>query len=760
MEKKDNPIKLIKINHTDHKKIIYEGFGPPTVFGDGATRDHRMALAAETDQTLRYFSDAFERYSNIPGVAKITLREEALAKSHRPLQLFSSTTCPIVGTLDFGELLVSATQKGLQSLKKKLLEGNSKKLVANISAIEKIEPYLPDDRLQGEHSDYQKAFEDGNQRVKLKLFDHKNAEKNSIVNSRLVEFARQNGIDLQVLRYGSQRGILATKTNKLEVIEKLSNFIGLRSVSLVPKYKALDMELQTTPVGLISQEIFPPPANDKEYPVVGVIDSGVCPHSTCIAPWVIGRETYVPVGQEDYTHGTMVAGLIINSKALNHQFNGFPESSAKILDVNVFPKGGTTSEDDLVAIIEEVVDKYQNIKVWNLSLGSSTPAHTTDFSDFAHFLDEMHDRYGCMFIVAAGNQNDRNLWPTCLKDPQQNRISSPADSVRALTVGSIAHKSSPISLVKEGEASPFSRIGPGPSFIPKPEVTHYGGNASPCGVFSQVGVLSTGPNNSLCESIGTSFSAPIVSSISAYLQHFLSDNGQKIVSPEAVKALVIHSALVSSSNVTKDTLCYQGFGKPGDIIDLLYCDSHCMTMVFETDIQHGGFEFERFPFPIPDCLNTDDGKFRGEIFMTLVYSPIVDSNYSSEYCRTNVDVGLGSYNLDGNNKRQFNSKVPAAPKDVSELFEKSRVDNGFKWSPVKAYHKASPRGIDVGDWKLKMSVLRRAEMETPDTPQRACLILSLRSLDPSQPVYNETVQKMNQLGWIAIDIDQHVRIRS
>ncbi|SUC44890.1 Uncharacterised protein [Providencia stuartii] len=58
--------------------------------------------------------------------------------------------------------------------------------------------------------------------------------------------------------------------------------------------------------------------------------------------------------------------------------------------------------------------------------------------------------------------------------------------------------------------------------------------------------------------------------------------------------------------------------------------------------------------------------------MTLVYSPEIDKNYSSEYCRTNVDVGMGSYNPDEKGIRRFNSMIPAAPKDVKDLYEKSR----------------------------------------------------------------------------------------
>lgn len=760
MEKQSNPIQVVQVRNTDHKKLSYDGFGGPTVFGDGATEEIRGLLAEQTEFSIDYFAKDFESWPKMAGIVKVTLREEALAKSHRPLNLFSSKTCPIIGTLGFGELLISASKSGLEKLHNYLLNGRSQKVIANISAVEKIEPYSQVDRLQGLSASYISALISQGETIKLKLFDHHDVEKNKIVLQALSKFAKEYDIQLKELNYGSSYGLMAATTKNQDVAKKLTSFIGIRSVTPIPRFKVTDVEMQTSSIGYANEQLFPPPQQEKNYPVVGIIDSGVCPESTLISPWVVARESYVPLGLEDHTHGTMVAGLIVNSRSLNHQDKRFPEAQSKIVDVNVFPKGSSTSEDDLVAIIEEVVIKYPEVKVWNLSLGGADPVHDTDFSDLAHFLDEMHDKHNCLFIVAAGNQSDKKQWPTSTSDPFVNRISSPGDSIRALTVGSLAHKATPLALCNEEQVSPFSRIGPGPSCIPKPEITHYGGNVTASGAYAQIGILSLGPNNMLCESVGTSFATPIVSSIAANLQHFFSEGDEDEVPTERIKALMIHSALLGHSMVSSDSINYYGFGRPGDIVDHLYCDPNCMTMIFETDLRHGGFEFERFPFPIPDCLNTSDGKFKGEILMTLVYSPELDKNFSSEYCRINVDVGMGSYNQDKDGVRRFNSMVPAAPKDLKGHFEKSRVDHGFKWSPVKAYHKISSRGINVGDWRLKLSVLRRAEMELPSVPQRATLVLSLRGLDPMQPVYNETIQKMNQMGWSINDIDQHVRIRS
>ncbi len=149
--------------------------------------------------------------------------------------------------------------------------------------------------------------------------------------------------------------------------------------------------------------------------------------------------------------------------------------------------------------------------------------------------------------------------------------------------------------------------------------------------------------------------------------------------------------------------------------------------------------------------------------MTVVYSPLTDNRYKSEYCRTNVDVGMGNYELveddEGHTKREFNSVVPVAPKDLKKLYEKHQIENGFKWSPVKAYYAKFPQGKGIETWRLRMKVTRRAELDMPDQPQRATLLLTIRANTSDLPVYNETIRTMNQAGWVTADIDEHIVIR-
>ena len=758
MVKKDYPIQVIQVRNSDHKPPPDTMSIDQKVFGE-VTSALRESLSAQSNSLLDYFEQHFNQWPDIPIVAKVTLKEEALAKSHRPVALFSPTTCPIIGTLDFGEILVSATRDGLARLSRRILTTESKKPVANISAIEKIEPFKSKDRLRGFGQDDFSRCADENITLKLRSFSHGNIQTDTKIKEALISLADQFGIELEEIHYGKRQTFLKMSATNDNANKAFSSFIGLQALSPMPNYSLNDLKLQTTSVGKIDESLCPPPLKEQEYPVVGVIDSGVCKKSTYLSPWIVAREHYVPEHLQDNSHGTMVAGLIVNGRALNQNDIRFPDAQAKIVDIAVFENGKELKEDDLVAIIEEVVEKYHSdVKVWNLSLGSSEPTLHNEFSDFACFLDEMHDVYQCLFVVASGNHAHLQSWPPTIDDGGLARVSSPGDSVRSLTVGSIANKSNPNSLSKTEEPSPFSRRGPGPNYIPKPEITQYGGNCSVTQNYAQTGILSVGPNNAHFESVGTSFATPLASAQAAVLWKMLESSETPCV-PERVKALMVHSALVRSHLVTSDTINYYGFGQPGDVIDTLYCDPNAITMMFETDLRHGGHEFERWPFPIPDCLITEEGKFKGEVLMTLVYSPIIDRDYASEYCRTNVDAALGSYKKGDDGKYKFDSLIPVAPKDINQLYEKFRIENGFKWSPVKAYHKKFPRGTMVDTWRLKMKVARRAEKSNPGYPQRATLLLTLRSEDTSYPVYNDTMIKMNQAGWLMYDIDQHLRVK-
>lgn len=148
------------------------------------------------------------------------------------------------------------------------------------------------------------------------------------------------------------------------------------------------------------------------------------------------------------------------------------------------------------------------------------------------------------------------------------------------------------------------------------------------------------------------------------------------------------------------------------------------------------------------------GKVFGDIYITLVYNQPLDGNNASEYCRTNVDVLLGSIDTEGKYKKQ----VPLDTPDCAGNFEKILIEHGYKWAPVKVYKRSIPKGVNAINWRLNVGVITRSQFEL-DEPQDATIIVTIS--DPSEmlPVYNDFVVASRTKGWITNALRVNNRLR-
>lgn len=751
MSELERPIKVIKTLAKDFNDKNY-AFGEKDPIRP-VTKELLSRLKNEVQQVSEHFKNSFRKWPGVPAVAKVTLHDKALAKSHRPTSLLGDKTCPVIGSCNFGELLVSVTEEGLTKLQTKIQNSTKTKSgTLHIAVIDKIEPYVCEEIVDHETTTYI-----------LRLFDHKNRKINKCLEESLKSILDELDIP-EPNKYNIGSDVSYFEVPASPKIFELSSFIGVRKLQPMPCFKLDNSDMALSKIASQRKALLPLPNTDMHYPLVGIIDSGIDPNNRDISPWVWGRRSSLNGRKADYTHGNMVASLIIDGKGLNNNSIGFPNTHAEIVDIAAFPADTELSLPELANIVSTAVEEFPEVKIWNLSLGQKEACHDDNFSEMGHLLSYLHDEHGCLFIVASGNYEamPQRTWP-----PQElsggDRVSAPGDSVRALTVGSVAHMDCADSIVKAKQPSSFSRRGPGPSCIPKPEVTHFGGNCRENLDFSNLGIRAIGDKGQLSESIGTSLSTPLISSIAASTWHELQLHSNTPPSPERVKALIIHSAMLERTDqVDPKEINYHGFGIPKDnILEMLSCKESEITFLFEVDTREG-VEFGRYPFVIPDSLKNDDDKFFGEILMTLVYSPPLDPNYPSEYCRSNVDVSFGTYDFDKTQKRKHISKVPQI-KDKSELYEKYLIENGFKWSPIKVYRKKYPQGTQGNTWRLKIDVQRRAEQDPLEFPQRAVLLITLRSLTGQKDIYSKAIAEIDSLGWESDDIiisnEERIQIR-
>lgn len=744
MPNSSRPAKRVLFSPSDTREIIPQGGGGSKFF-KSITPEFKSELISQIDDCL----DIFSAQNLNVGVMIVELESDALAKSHRPDDVFDDETCPFIGDIGVhpetkrGRFLIRATTSGLSTIKYKIQNTNAEYYEKALSTIHELEFFEPDidiDRLSNECE------------LLIKLIDFKsetyNEQKlgkyNSIISQRNIESREVNNSGIFHVKINNQRDIpsflTSLKNNNILLSARSTKYINFRPLQLLPE--GIEIELPLAIEG-------------KEYPVVGVVDTcikGECPD---ISSWYTGEMTSIIEEERVYDHGTFVAGLISNSFTLNSRDNDFPKSQSKVYSVGVLSSEGARIHE-IYDMLVRAQRERPDIKIWNLSLGSSDPVELSRISNFAIMLDKFQKENNCICIIAAGNIEQSHAlrrWPPQAHEPiNEQRISSPGDSVLGVTVASVAHVNG---IVNRFEPSIFSRSGPVANYILKPDLCHFGGNHIQNGLaLTSLGVTSLGMNSDArCaygQDCGTSFATPLVATIAANLwQHIGTDTPR-----HTVKGLLAHSARLRQK-IDKDEKTYYGWGMPLDVENYMYCNENEITIILEGEISSNREIVGKLPFPIPDSMRTLDGKVKGEFFMTVSYDPPLDANRAFEYCLVNIDAGLGEVNDDGS----FTGKIPAEGTGL----EQDLVNGKYKWSPVKVSHKKFSRGVDVENWKLQVKMLTRHGF-SPDENfvQPFSIILTIRSLDPNAQVYNEMVTLMDQYNWEVrnanIGIEQRIQL--
>lgn len=708
----------------------------------------RRALTAQL-QAARAEVETFKDTTGVIPV-KVWLEDRALAKSHVPDALFSEHTCPIIGVGRPCEMFVQGTSNGLDRINQKIATGSTKELLKAISTLKKIEPFTPKDRLNGET--HQAVFDaaprakDNTKRVKVMLFDYLGQATQQAKLDYFLARTRQLHMEATRLAASSQRDTFVVSCTDADQVRDLSRILSVKSIKPLPTFRLISHR---------SRNQSPPP-NDlpmpvgaaNEYPIVGVVDSGIA-SSHALSPWIYGRENFVAPEEADTYHGTFVGSLLVWGDRLNPGLSGVDATPCRLLDVHILPntdpaKGntGTLTEQEFLVSLEQCLRRHSNeVKVWNLSLGTDELCALDRFSELAVELDDLQDRYGVNFVIAAGNYEDSPMLPYPRNDGQKStgRVTAPADSVLGITVASLSHLPHPTTGTGHGEPSPFSRNGPGPSHIIKPDLAHVGGNIALNGRHV-LGITSLADDGALADDIGTSFAAPLVARQLAHLHHTITP------SPSATLArgLLTHNArdVRTRGRVADGDDVYMGFGTPLEIPSALECEPWKMTLVFEESLRPGYFlEWDDFPFP---ASLRNGSRYTGEIWMTLAYPPHRNHQYGSEYCETHIDASFGIF-TEKDGQEKFDGQVPLEHQHPGQLYESFQVRKLRKWAPVRTYHRLlSTRGITGLRWRLFVKMITRHDIEdrTAGLSQPFCLILTIADPTRRAPIYDEMSQQL------------------
>ena len=745
------PIQVVIPRETDYN-IPHSGGSKKNL--ELFTPELKDQIMQQCENLRTVLQSTFIQFPNTPCIGKVIMKEEAIAKSHKPTALFNAKTCPIVGAENLNEILVKVTPEGLNHLISTVHSPSNNDIKINMTKIEKIKAYSKQEKIVIQEYE---NMTDITQPIKVKLFSFDDATDNEYFTQGFEEQIRQLGLEATRLNYGGNLCVYKLRCGNKDDLNKIIEYPGVHKVSFFPQYT---YDFPNIAQAKKQLSVLPVPVEGDDYPIIGVIDSGIMPDHKYLEPWIYKREYFVPEEYRNYEHGTFVAGILIYGGIINE--NKKTQPRFKLLDVvtspNNDPEKGPTdslSEDRLIQILHDVIGRYHSdVRVWNMSLGTDVICGDI-MSDLAIALDELQDLYGVDFILPAGNYIEIPLreWPPVIDLQNADRITSPADSIRAITVGSIANIGIN-GFVEKDMPSPFSRKGPGANYLIKPDVVYYGGNCTSDLRCEGTGIISFDIHGNIIEDIGTSYSTPVITAIYASLRNGIAEERSR----EFAKAFLIHSAQIpeqAKKDVT-DFDKYYGYGKPAENVEeILTCVDASVTLVFSGTLFNGTFiEFNDFPYPKSLYRNK---KCYGDIRMTLVYTPQIDASFGQEYCCTNIDVHFGTYDFidDEGYVHGFRSEVPIVKK-WDEKYERFRVENGFKWSPIKSYSRSILKGIGKKPWRLMVdSVARLGENYNG---QEFVLLVTIS--DPQQkPIYDEVIQALRERGYIHSEVKINNRIR-
>ena len=388
---------------------------------------------------------------------------------------------------------------------------------------------------------------------------------------------------------------------------------------------------------------------------VGIIDSGIS--SPIFNSLKFNSERFAgKFTVADKEHGTEVASRVLFGDAIRGIVNGDqPTLSpiAKYLDVQVAfsaedGSGETVCDDDqLLKAVDEVTDRYPDIKIYNLSIADNRGLDERFPGKLTTRLDKIAREKDVLFICVTGNHkiaNSVEYEDIFTQHKNSSLLLPPGDTMANLTVGSYAEVSDSEAAAEKGYPSPFTRKALLRDCIRKPDLVESGGNYLSLDTITRsggdpvrastvsrdkYGVIVLGPDG-LQRTQGTSISAPMVTHKATRILDAIKKTDILDRLPcegniaNLVKALTVHSTAFSDElNIREDDIKQAlGFGIPS--VDKLLEQSDDKVTILYCDKLDGTTKKHKLNFALPDFAVTGDIKFT----FTLAYSPPVSQSYA------------------------------------------------------------------------------------------------------------------------------------
>ncbi|MBD5804539.1 Subtilase family protein [Azoarcus sp. Aa7] len=762
---------------------------------------HKQRLLKQVDSIRSTLASSAGRQI---GYVKVRLQSTALAKSHRPMEaLFKPKSLPLVGSGALGELYFEVTPSTLDSVAGAIEKAEEKvtkrdkhnKLKASSArsetgAIEDIALPTLRDKRSFSLDDARVHFKQwpGARYVTVELFvdettlgDDENERKEArralrafrrdlrgLSDKLKIWSSTQEWKDLHittvqfpadVMRSGQFDDLLHEVTNLLD----RSPLVRRYALGAAVSRGSQSARFKVRPRGRTA--LLPQPKAGAAYPVVGIVDAGVS-RNAAISVWSAGSLDFMREPDSERDHGTFIAGLLVNGAGFN-KGQSIEADPCTFFDYDLYSEDQNKLEDNFeqgfLGMMRQLdaqltASKPEGLRVINISLNPEEMTDQNGYSPYAAILDQIADKHDVIFVISAGNLEGaevRDRWPDGATPALQHlvsyrplgadRIYVPGETARNLTVGAFE----PVDASGRTRPARYSRRGPATSAGIKPDFAHIGG----C-VAGNIPLRSIDHRGALVPGEGTSYAAPLVAKTVALLNHRIEGRKPR----EVLMALMYHFAKMPAllddkllKDVCKD---FAGFGMPASVDDMLATDDSAITLVFQ-DTLPPGMELS-FDFVWPAVL-IEKGFTRGDVRLTIAYSPPLDRLHQAEFARVNLDAFLRQERIDEEGEISYHGRLKA---DHPGKLEKNLVAHGAKWWPVKHYGRTFEKLEGTSNWRLVVDSLTRAGADYPQAGVKFAVVLTISDPEKTAPVFSSIRQSLLRRGVNLVDVRTSARVRA
>lgn len=518
---------------------------------------------------------------------------------------------------------------------------------------------------------------------------------------------KELGIELPQDKIMDQTTLLLTP-DEIHLLEEKAPYLIAMAVSDFSKLSLDDFgDGQVKPVSI------PEPQNE---PVIGVID-GPFDKSIYCAKWVEYHQEFSndeSIEAMAVSHGTEVTSLIVDGETINPWLkDGCGRFRVRHFGVT---SGTSVLSFTLLKKIKKIVEGNPDIKVWNLSLGSTFEVKKNYISPVAALLDRLQYEYDVIFIVSGTND---------AKCTGKMRMGDPADSINSIVVNAVK---------KNGMPASYTRIGPVLSFFRKPDISYYGGDIKEplegCDGLGETKIM------------GTSFAAPLITRKMAYMIYKLN------LPREVAKALLIDSA--SKWNERGSNMDKKGFGIPPISIRNIV-ESQNDEIKFFVSGTADNYETISPEIPVPRY----EDKYPYIAKATLCYFPYCDRNKGVDYTGTELDIHFGRVDK----KNQIKSINDNHQADAGDYTNEKDARKFFrKWDNVKCIKeydsgkKKAKKTYGSKEWRIQIKHKERIETQHSSKGTRYGVVVTLKAVDGKNR-YDEFTSLCMGRGWLVVPID-------